>query len=326
MGTVAAYLVGVLVLLVSHVAAGAPCPYTIAELAFPGAAETSAWGISHAGKIVGEYVDQSGRSHGFVYDETAPSPFLTLDHPNSFGSFAQDINDSDMIIGEYCDTSGCRSYWYDGSFHDIAFPGAISTDAQGLNDAGLVVGDYEAPDFTSHVFTYDIPTDTYSSPGSFDCDAASFNGGDGLSASAIAGDVAFFSEIEHEYTTELSNPTACVTWDFPGASSTGGEGINDEGLSVGCYLDGSGSERGYIHDGSFSCTLEPAGAVVTCAEDVNNAGVVVGSYTDSGGAARSFVAKPIHQVPALGLPGTVMLAVFLAFVGQLGLGRSRGQS
>ena len=67
-----------------------------------GSTQTQAWDINNSGQIVGEYLDGSGDSHGFLLNGGL---FTTIDFPAAQGGlggdFAEGINDAGQISGRY---------------------------------------------------------------------------------------------------------------------------------------------------------------------------------------------------------------------------------
>jgi probable HAF family extracellular repeat protein len=71
-----------------------------------------------------------------------------------------------------------------------------------------------------------------------------------------------------------------TTIDFPGASTTAINGINDAGDMVGAYSAG-GRFHGWLRRGGVFTTIDLPGAKYSAAEGINKAGVVVGTYLDA---------------------------------------------
>jgi uncharacterized membrane protein len=73
---------------------------------------------------------------------------------------------------------------------------------------------------------------------------------------------------------------ATITWttiDYPGASETIVNGINNNGGAVGFYLT-SGTLHGFLLSGGIFTTIDYPGAYLTNAEGINNEGDIVGTY------------------------------------------------
>jgi uncharacterized membrane protein len=79
--------------------------------------------------------------------------------------------------------------------------------------------------------------------------------------------------------------------DFPGATFTAVEGLNNSGTAVGYYFDAAGSEHGFIVSGSKYTNLDYPGSLATAANKINDAGAIVGSFLDSSFATHGFSYK-----------------------------------
>ena len=91
---------------------------------------------------MGNYVDATGTSHGFLRGSTGA--FTSFDVPGAHGTLAYDINATGQIIGAFIDSASfSRTYLLSGgTFRTLSFPGAFSTTATGINAAGQVAGYY----------------------------------------------------------------------------------------------------------------------------------------------------------------------------------------
>ncbi len=103
------------------------------------AVETTAYAINSAGQIVGSYIDGSGNTNGFLYNN---GTWTTLDYPSAASTTAYGINASGEIIGTYTDSSGnVYGFLYNnGVWTTINDPsGTAGTSPFGINDAGVIV-------------------------------------------------------------------------------------------------------------------------------------------------------------------------------------------
>jgi probable HAF family extracellular repeat protein len=112
-------------------------------LQYPGATSSFPLGINNSGQVVG-YDQIGGTYHGFLYINGAWS---SLDDPAAAnGTFAEDINDSGMIVGYYVDANGApHGFEFNmgaASWTTIDYPGASQTFLNGINDTGQIVGTY----------------------------------------------------------------------------------------------------------------------------------------------------------------------------------------
>jgi uncharacterized membrane protein len=73
-------------------------------LDFPGAPLTQAFGLNNHDEVVGAYVDASGLTHGFIFDD---GEFTSVDDPQGIGTTTiNGINDRGQIVGFYVAAGG----------------------------------------------------------------------------------------------------------------------------------------------------------------------------------------------------------------------------
>jgi probable HAF family extracellular repeat protein len=104
---------------------------------------TFARGINNLGQVVGDYLDSSGQSHGFIH--YPDGSFGPIDFPGAQTTIPTDINDDSQIVGDYTDNQG-RLHGFllkSGLFFtlDVPFP-STRTGISGINQKGQIVGDY----------------------------------------------------------------------------------------------------------------------------------------------------------------------------------------
>ena len=117
----------------------------------PGALNTNPNSISDTGIVVGSYVSGSDAvpfapdpRHGFVL---ANGVYKTLDYPNAFRTFLNDINSAGVIVG----SAGGGFLYVNGKFKDVLGPNGELTEAvNGINDYGYVTGTSSAGSFIAH--------------------------------------------------------------------------------------------------------------------------------------------------------------------------------
>jgi hypothetical protein len=140
-----------------------------------GALQTQPNGINDQGVIVGQYLDSSGFSHGYIWEKG--KKLVKLDDPNgtSTGAYAINSNYNDksgeMVVGTYTSTSGTpEGFLYNaktGKFKDIKGPNDLPSAANGINDAREIVGGYDHSGFLKigkkYTYPLSVPgaTETY---------------------------------------------------------------------------------------------------------------------------------------------------------------------
>ena len=74
-----------------------------------------------------------------------------------------------------------------------------------------------------------------------------------------------------------------VSFDVPGAATTGAQGISADGVVVGFYVDSGGKQHGFQLSGGTFTTIDYPGALSTGARGVNAQGDIVGVHVDTAG-------------------------------------------
>jgi hypothetical protein len=77
--------------------------------------------------------------------------------------------------------------------------------------------------------------------------------------------------------------------DYPGAVATYASKINDGGLIVGYYFDGSGGLHGFSYNRGNYMSIDVPGAIDTYAEGLNSRGEVVGGFDDVNFVTHGFI-------------------------------------
>jgi hypothetical protein len=123
-------------------------------LVVPGSMLTEAIGLNDFNQVVGDYTDEQGFFHGFVYDEGV---YTSVDFPNlsQADSALSGINNFGEMVG--CHSTCTNGFHYDSeaaTFTPIDFPGAVLTQPRDINDSGLIVGVF-SDGLELHGFLYD---------------------------------------------------------------------------------------------------------------------------------------------------------------------------
>ena len=267
---------------------------------------THAWGINAQGDIVGSYDDTHRVRHGFLLHD---GEFITVDHPHGGhggpgplghqGTTLYDINASGDITGRYINGDNItHSFLFrQGVFYPVDDPDAGTTrgqgtQADGINESGDIVGDYADSHFIDHGFllhggayvTIDAPgpgTGHYSGTHAF-----------GINNK---GEIVLFANDDHSFVlrhrrlTPLNDPR--------GVFGTNLDGINDNGVIVGVWVDGNNVSHGLVFcDGAFTTVDDPnAGSLSgqgSRLNKINPGGDSVGWYTGSDNIDHGFLFKP----------------------------------
>jgi hypothetical protein len=108
----------------------------------PGAVTTQAIGIDDHGRVVGDYLDEDGVYHGYLWKK---GRFVTtsIDGPKGTGATVTGINDRGQMVGVYQTRGkpGLRGFLLDdGAYRTFADPRLAFTVPLDINDRGQVVG------------------------------------------------------------------------------------------------------------------------------------------------------------------------------------------
>lgn len=123
--------------------------------AVPNFATTELYKRNINGVSVGQYYSGSSMNPGFPGPGShglmlTSKSFATLDYPGADSTVANGINKSNVIVGNWrnSSTSASSGFKYqNGKFSQIKFPGAVQTTAVVINDQGAIFGQYELGSF-----------------------------------------------------------------------------------------------------------------------------------------------------------------------------------
>jgi probable HAF family extracellular repeat protein len=257
---------------------------TFTTIDVPGAAVTSVRGINTTGDMVGYYAETSnGPTHAFLLRDGI---FTFLDYPGATYTRAMGINDSGQIVGYAVKGDAAAiGFRYDGStFTAIRVPSRSATFTWGINNGADIVGG----------------AGTFGATRGFELHASRFK------------DISPPGNYIYIYGTGINNFGKIVGWtsgvnvngfaykrgsfqtiSFPGSSMTEAWGINDSGVIVGWYQQGSFFYGFTLINGKYTSFSYP-GAKGTFPAGINAAGQIVGSYTLDYNVEHGFVTSPVN--------------------------------
>ncbi len=249
----------------AHTSCAKPTGVTYTTIDFPGAYVTSVNGINSAGDMVGDYImAPGGANHAFVL---RGGQFTSFDYPGAGSTIAYNINDVGQIVGSANGVDGVSvlAFVYDGlTFTPIIFRGAGYTEGYGINNAGDVVGrlryGHRAFEYSNGHFIKIEPPGESTYKGALginnlgvivgywihhgfrsfidvDGDFTLFQLGAGTVANGVNDDEVVVGWYERQ-TSQLGfayKHGKCLALQYPGASITSAEGINNSGQVVGRY-------------------------------------------------------------------------------------------
>jgi surface-anchored protein len=212
-----------------------------AEIHFPGAVLSRAYGVNDAGDIVGQYQLEDAVSRPFLLRNGVYSQIVPTNAPGGLASgIAFSISDNGLVLGTYRDLANVSKTWVmraDGSFEYPALPGT----GRVINSAGQIAGSFadtnNANASTPYVAT---PVPVLPSP------------------------LAFTFEI--------------VAAALPGATETLLSDIDNDGRLVGRFKNNLGVSQGLLIDGATQTNFNITGTTATFPGGFNSLGTVAGFY------------------------------------------------
>ena len=204
---------------------------------------TQVFGINATGQIVGGYVDNLNKEHGFLY---TAGTYVTLDVPGATFTEAFGINSSGQIVGTFFDKNfNEHSFLFsNGSFTTIdnPNPAATLTEARGIDSSGNIVGILSGSGDHAFVRLANGGFFRTDPPGAIRADGLGINDTGQLVGDFATSNIGFhgYVQINGEF-TPLDDPVT-------GAFDTSAEGVNNAGQVVGSYALGS-NFHGFLYSG-----------------------------------------------------------------------------
>jgi hypothetical protein len=248
--------------------------------------------INERGDVVGEFIDSSGVTRGFVRfsDGSFSAPIVD---PNDTVGFTEGrgINNSRTVAGDYVISDGTVHSFFlsGGTFTEYDVPGTVQTNLLSINDAGSFTGGFD-PDgsgiFQAFVSVGGTLT-SFSVPAAILTLAYEINNSNQL----VVGYFIDGSGILHGYYRDAGGALHFPI-DPTGSVGTVLFGLNDRNWVVGRYADSSGATHGvfFIPPNQFS-TFDYPGSTFTSLNGINDKGVICGRYVDASGIAHGFLAQ-----------------------------------
>jgi hypothetical protein len=276
----------------AHQAVSSGSIEVITTFDYPGAGNsTLPQKINERGDVVGEYIDSSGVTRGFVRfsDGSYSDPIVD---PNDTVGFTEGrgINNSRTVAGDYVISDGTvhSFFWSGGTFTEYDVPGAVQTNLLSINDTGEFTG---GSDPGSGIFEAFIgrggALTFWSVPGALLTLAYEINNNGKL----VVGYFIDAGGILHGYYRD-ANGTLHFPIDPTGSVATVLFGLNDRNWVVGRYADSSGATHGlfFLTPNNFF-TFDYPGSAFTSLNGINDQGVICGRFVDGSGIAHGFLAR-----------------------------------
>jgi hypothetical protein len=298
------YVFGVLLLFVAATQAQS---FNFASVDYPNATRTRAFGINPGGIIVGDYLDSSKTSHGFLL---SGGQYVTVDVPGSIVGLAgtlptqlRGISPGGDIVGVYFappgSAAGCtvalsppciKGFLLQrGTFSTVLFPSHEGSIPQRITASGTIYACYHDTDLMGTMFGFARTASGEFS--SIDVPASMHAGAtpDGKMIVGLYSDLTVMPPATHGYLIENGN---FQSFDVPNSTFTQGWDINPAGDIVGDFKDNAGMFHGFLRIAGGYTSIDFPAAVASHAFGTNPAGAVVGIYTDTNGKTHGFLAVP----------------------------------
>ena len=277
---------------------------------YPGAGNaTLPQKINERGDIVGEFIDSSGVTRGFVRfsDGSFSDPIVD---PNDTVGFTEGrgINNSRTVAGDYVISDGTLHSFFlsGGTFAEYDVPGAVQTNLLSINEPGDFTGGFD-PD-GSGIFQGFISVGgtltTFSVPGAA---GGTFAYETNNNKKMVVGYFIDAAGILHGYYRD-ANGALHFPIDPSGSTATVLFGLNNRNWVVGRYGDSSGATHGlFFTPPNNFFTYDFPGSTFTSLNGINSQGIIVGRYVDASGIAHGFLAR-VRGTPPTSPAGAEMKA------------------
>ncbi len=247
--------------------------------------------INERGDVVGEFIDSSGVTRGFIRfsDGSFSDPIVD---PNDTVGFTEGrgINNSRTVAGDYVGSDGNSHGFFlsGGTFTEYDVPGALSTAVLGINDPADFAGTFDPGSGILQAFISVGGTLTsFSVPAAISTLAYEINNSKHL----VVGYFIDSSGILHGYYRD-ANGTLHFPIDPSGSVGTILFGDNNRNWVVGRYADSSGVTHGlfFVPPDNFF-TFDYPGSAFTSLNGISSQGNICGRYVDASGIAHGFIAR-----------------------------------
>jgi hypothetical protein len=277
--------------------------------------------INERGDIVGEFIDSSGVTRGFVRFSNGSFSDPIVD-PNDTVGFTEGrgINNPRTVAGDYVISDGTiHSFLLSGdTFTEYDLPGAVQTNLLSINEPGDITGAFD-PD-GSGVFQAFIDRGgtitSYSVPGAAGTFSYETNNNKKLTVGYYIDGSAILHGQYRDRSGALNFPI-----DPPGSVATVLFGVDNKNDVVGRYADAAGVTHGlfFVPPDNFF-TFDFPGSAFTSLNGINQQGLITGRYVDAAGIAHGFIAR------VRGNPGSNVAGTPVAPLNPSSLARSLNQS
>jgi hypothetical protein len=210
------------------------------------AGNTECWGLNSSGTIVGDYVDASNTTTGYIY---VNGVFTDIVPPKSTFTTVYGVNDSNVAIGYYIDSKGGQyGFTFDGkTYRKLSVKGASTTQGFGIDNAGDYTLIAVLSDGLEHSYLVSAGvSQELIFPNEAQVAAHHLNNKGQVSATVIDS-----NNGEHAGIYDATTAAYYVVDDPKGVGMTIGDGINDKLTLVGRYNTAKAISLGFIATGKL---------------------------------------------------------------------------
>ena len=207
---------------------------------FPGSKNTYFYALGNDGRAAGHYEDSNGLYHGVVLEN---GELRQYDFPNAVQTEIYGISDATgALTGNFIDTSGVRRGFSGDTIVEV--PGALATFADFVNAAGTIVGSYIDAEGIPRPY-YSRPDGRFTTVESQEVTNREYFFVHGINDAGISvARVKSLGDVPRTYVGRVRE--GALELRFPGAVSTEGWNINQDGSIVGNYVSPDGRRHGFI--------------------------------------------------------------------------------
>ncbi len=206
---------------------------------FPGSQGTYFYALGNNGIAAGHYKDSEGLYHGVILEN---GELRQYDFPNSVQTEIYGYSDSTgALTGSFVDASGVRRGFSGDTI--VEYPGAPETYADFVSWTRHIVGSYKDPDGVYHAYMRSSVGRFLSIdlPNALNLEYFFLHGLN--RARTVVGRAKARGDVPRTY---VGSPLNLKELQFPGAVSTEGWNINEDGSVVGHYDSADGRRHGFI--------------------------------------------------------------------------------
>lgn len=209
--------------------------------------------------------------------------FVTFDFPGAFATRGYAVNNKAEIVGSYDDDQFNTTGFLmsaQGRFRLVDPLHTGFSEAYGINDARVIVGTFQVDPQLGFAFA----------KGRYHAIA---NGADinlAVGVNRFRDIVGGYADVCCDLHGFLFRKGQFTTIDYPGASSTIADAINDAGVIVGVWR-ANGIRHGFKLESEAFTAIDVPDAAQTISLGINSAGTIVGLYLDSSGVSHGFLLR-----------------------------------